>query len=89
MKYQKLYQLLNPIHSLNECNGIYERMVNERMQALADIKNCDMADLTLREVIGCVEAVELDYNELLPTLFDGHASRPTSDITRDQLGALA
>lgn len=89
MKYQKLYELLDPIHSLATCNGIFERMVSERMQALADIKNCELADLTLREAIGCVEAAQLDYNELVPTLFNGYEPRPVSDITRDQLGALA
>ena len=88
MKYKKLYELLAPL-DLSECNGNFERMVNERMQALADIKNCELADLTLREAIGCIEAAQLDFNELSPILFNGAAPRPASDITADHLGALA
>lgn len=89
MKYQKLYELLAPIQSLSECNGNFERMANERMQALCDIKNCELADLTLREAIGCIEAAELDFNELSPLLFNRLAPRPVSEITEYQLGALA
>jgi len=88
MKYKKLYELLAPLN-LSECNGNFERMVNERMQALADIKNCELADLTLREAIGCVEAAQLDFNELSPLLFNRLAPRPVSEITQDHLGALA
>jgi hypothetical protein len=88
MKYQKLYELLAPLN-LNECNGNFERMVNERMQALCDIKNCELADLTLREAIGCIEAAQLDFNELTPLFFNRTAPRPVSDITEYQLGALA
>jgi len=88
MKYKKLYELLAPLN-LSECNGNFERMVNERMQALCDIKNCELADLTLREAIGCVEAAQLDFNELSPLLFNRLAPRPVSEITQDHLGALA
>ena len=59
------------------------------MQALCDIKNCELADLTLREAIGCVEAAELDFNERTPLLFNKVAPRPVSEITQDHLGALA
>ena len=88
MKYQKLYQLLAPL-DLSECNGNFEHMVNQRMQALCDIKNCELADLTLREAIGCIEAAQLDFNEMAPLLFNRLAPRPVSEIIAYQLGALA
>jgi len=88
MKTTTLSQLLAPL-DLNECNGNFERMVNERMQALCDIKNCELADLTLREAIGCIEAAQLDFNEMSPLFFNHHTPRPVSEITEYQLGALA
>jgi len=88
MKYKYFYELLAPLN-ISECNGNFEHMVNERMQALADIKNCELADLTLREAIGCVEAAELDFNERTPLLFNRAAPRPVSEVTAHHLGALA
>lgn len=88
MNYQKPYQLLAAL-DISECNGNFERMLNERMQALCNIKSCALEDLTLRETIGCIEAAQLDFNEMSPAIFNGHTPRPVSDITRDHLGALA
>lgn len=87
MKYKTLYELLAPL-DLNGCNGNFERLVNQRMQALCDIKNCEMADLTLREAIGCFEASQLDYNEQSPRFFSGMPPRPISEVTQDHLGAI-
>lgn len=87
MKSKKLYELLAAM-DLNECNGNFASMVVERISALCDIKNCELADLTFREVIGCFEAAQLDFNEQSPLLFNGHLPRPVLDIQADQLGAM-
>ena len=88
MKYSHLYELLAPLN-LSECNGYFDAIVNERVQALCDIKNCKPEDLTIREAIGCIEAAQLDFNEKTPVLFNRIAPRAASEITQDHLGALA
>jgi len=63
-----------------ECNGIYQRMVIERIENLAKIKSCDVLELTLRELVSCIEAAALDFNEESPLIFPGHTPRPEAAI---------
>ncbi len=81
-----LYELLAHLE-ISGCNGNYQRMADERVTALCAIKQCDPKDLTIREVLGCIEAAQLDYNELLPLLFDTQP-RALSAITADHTGSL-
>lgn len=68
---------------VQECNGNYQHLVVERIENLAKIKTCDVLDLTLQEIISCVEAACLDFNELTPVLFPGHTLRTESDVRTD------
>ncbi|WP_039913132.1 hypothetical protein [Cellvibrio mixtus] len=71
-----IFSVLN----LEECNGNYERLVIERIENLAKIKSCDLLDLSLGEVLSCVEAAYLDFNELSPILFPGHKPRTEAEV---------
>lgn len=63
-----------------ECNGIYQHMVIERIENLSKIKSCDVLDLSLRELVSCIEAAALDFNEQSPSIFPGHTPRPESAV---------
>jgi hypothetical protein len=63
-----------------ECNGIYQQMVIERIENLAKIKSCDVLDLTLGELVSCIEAAALDFNEQSPSIFPGHTPRAESAV---------
>ncbi len=65
---------------VQECNGHYTHFVVQRIEYLAKIKSCDVLELTLREVISCIEAASLDYNEIVPILFPGSKSRPEAEV---------
>jgi hypothetical protein len=65
---------------LNECNGIYQRMVIERIETLASIKSCDVMDLSLRELVTCTEHAALDFNDITPSIFASHTPRPEAAV---------
>lgn len=54
MKNIKLFDLLELLE-LSQCNGVFQKIVLERVTSLCLIKNCTAADLTIREVLSCVE----------------------------------
>jgi len=75
--------------AFGECNGPYGRIYHARLQALCDLKGCELADLTLREITSCRAAADLEYNDQFPVLFPGHQARPTADVmANNPQGAL-
>lgn len=72
-----------------DSNMPYSRIYHARLQALCELKGCELADLTLREITSCRAAADLEYNDQFPVLFPGHQSRPTADVMADNpQGAL-
>ncbi len=66
------------------------RLYYQRLSALCALKGCDLADLTLREILSCRAAADLEYSDQFPVLFPGHQSRPTADVLANYpQGALA
>lgn len=63
-----------------ECNGLYQQLVIERIENLAKIKSCDVLNLSLGELIGCIEAASLDFNEQSPRVFNGLPPRPENEV---------
>jgi len=68
------------LFDVHECNGYYQQLVIERIENLAKIKSCDVLDLSLREIVSCIEAASLDFNEASPSLFNRLQPRPESDV---------
>lgn len=67
-----ILKLLAPL-DLQECNCHYQKLVEQRIESLAKLTGREVHDLTLRELVSCVEAANNDYAELTPTIFPGAA----------------
>lgn len=75
--------------AIGEMNGTSSSLYFLRLQALCELKGCELADLTLREITSCRTAADLEYNDQFPILFPGHQARPTAEVlANNPQGAL-
>ncbi|MES2181574.1 MAG: hypothetical protein V4493_05700 [Pseudomonadota bacterium] len=69
-------------------NGAYVQLFTDRISSLCELKSCTENDLTLREILSCVEATDFEYSEIFPILFPGVKGETMSEIVANHTGAI-